>query len=393
MGKNRPDLLFDVTRLIWRAWRGRKPTGIDRVCLAYLDHYAHRAQAVIQYPGIRRIVTARTSQKLFRLILEQDGDFRRKLVMLALKNGPSLIFPAAARNRIYLNIGHTGLDKVGHPKWVQKKNVQAIYFLHDLIPITHPQFCRPGEKDKHERRIGNMLAAASGIIGNSDHTLRTLEEFSARTGMNMPPAITSWLGTTKLERRMEHTSPVETPYFLMIGTIEGRKNHAMILKLWQEICEDYRENARVSPPSLVIIGQRGWECDDAVQILDHDPSISLSVNELANCSDHDLLRYLAHAKALLFPSFAEGYGMPLMEALDQLTPVIASDLQTFREIAGDIPDYLPSDDAQGWKKLIMEYAADKPDGLRAKQLERISGFRAPEWPDHFRKVDHFLNGY
>lgn len=386
-------MLFDVTRLIWRAWRGFKPTGIDRVCLAYLDHYAHRSLAVIQYPGIRRILTARVSQKLFQLLLEQDSKFRKKLIVMALANIPSLIFSAAGRNRIYLNVGHTGLDKTGHLKWVQKRNVRAVYFLHDLIPITHPQFCRPGEKEKHERRIRNMLAAADGIIGNSAYTLHSLEEFSAQTGMKMPLAIPAWLGTTKLKEPADHSPPIQTPYFLMIGTIEGRKNHIILLKLWQELSREHQENSKTLIPKLVIIGQRGWECDDVVHILDHDPFISQSIIELSHCSDQDLSRYIRHARALLFPSFAEGYGMPLMEAFDQSTPVIASDLETFRETAGDVPDYLAPHDLQAWKKLILEYAENKPDGARAKQLERMTGFHTPTWPDHFREVDHFLDSY
>jgi hypothetical protein len=54
-------LLLDVTRLIWRRWAGGRPTGIDRVCLAYLDHFGSAAQAVIQHPRLRRIMDGRSS--------------------------------------------------------------------------------------------------------------------------------------------------------------------------------------------------------------------------------------------------------------------------------------------------------------------------------------------
>ena len=64
----RDDLLLDVTRLIWRRWRGGLPTGVDRVCLAYLDHFGPRARAVVQRGGVHLVLDHRRSQRLFGLL-------------------------------------------------------------------------------------------------------------------------------------------------------------------------------------------------------------------------------------------------------------------------------------------------------------------------------------
>jgi glycosyltransferase involved in cell wall biosynthesis len=92
---------------------------------------------------------------------------------------------------------------------------------------------------------------------------------------------------------------------------------------------------------------------------------------------------------LLFPSFAEGYGMPLVEALSRGVPVIASDLPVFREIAGDVPDYLDPLDGMGWMVRIESFA-DPASPERAAQLKRLAGFSAPIWPAHFETVERFL---
>ena len=70
------------------------------------------------------------------------------------------------------------------------------------------------------------------------------------------------------------------------------------------------------------------------------------------------------------------------------TPVIASDLSVFREIAGDIPTYLPSWDGVGWERTVREFVGEPPE--RQRQLACMSGYRAPDWDEHFRQVDALL---
>ncbi len=92
-----------------------------------------------------------------------------------------------------------------------------------------------------------------------------------------------------------------------------------------------------------------------VDLLDRCVALKDHVTELPRCDDHELATWLAHAQALLFPSFIEGFGMPLVEALMLGVPVIASDLPVFREIAGDIPCYLDPIDGPGWRRAVLEY--------------------------------------
>ena len=142
-------------------------------------------------------------------------------------------------------------------------------------------------------------------------------------------------------------------------------------------------------PRLVVVGQRGWECENVVDLLERCEPLRGIVIERGACSDAELMTYLRHAQALLFPTFAEGYGMPVAEALALGTPVIASDLDVFREISADVPEYVDPLDGARWMELVADYS--RPDSpRRAAQLERMKGFRATTWEQHFGKVDHFL---
>jgi glycosyltransferase involved in cell wall biosynthesis len=88
------------------------------------------------------------------------------------------------------------------------------------------------------------------------------------------------------------------------------------------------------------------------------------------------------------PSFAEGFGLPVIEALQDGTPVIAGDLAVYREVVGDIPLYLDQGDAEKWKSAISSFISDCPERERQKRV--IEGFRAPDWPAHFAAVEPWL---
>lgn len=145
---------------------------------------------------------------------------------------------------------------------------------------------------------------------------------------------------------------------------------------------------RGNAPRLVLIGQRGWQADEVFALLDQSPRLKGYVRELGRCDDTTMFGWLDQARALLMPSFIEGFGIPVIEALQRGVPVIASDLPVFREIAGDIPLYLDPLDGQGWEAAIRAYCGDAPD--RERQLAAMPSFRTPTWGDHFAKVDGWL---
>ncbi|QIL01460.1 glycosyltransferase family 4 protein [Sphingomonas sinipercae] len=378
---NDAPLLLDVTRLVWRRWVGRHPTGIDRVCLAYLEHYGPDAQAVLHYKGFRRIIGRRSSAALFRILLEPSVRFRRALAVILARAG---LAGQASRDRLYLNIGHTGLDRDGFRTWAASAAVRPIYFIHDLIPITHPQYCRAGEADKHRLRMRTVLETARGVIGNSQATLAALSDFAASEGLPNPPGIAAWLGATTLPPVRQQGVP-DSPTFVILGTIEARKNHEILLRVWSRLVDRLGEKA----PKLLLIGQRGWEAQAVFDQLDSDIRLRGSVEELNRCSDEELARHLAGARALLFPSKAEGFGLPLVEALGMGVPVIASDLPEFREIGQGVPTFLPADDEGAWERAILDFASDASEE-RAGQLGRMRDFRLHSWSDHFRQVDDWL---
>lgn len=386
---NDAPLLLDASRLVWRRWTGTRATGIDRICLAWMEHYGPRAQAVIVHRQGQAILPFKTSQALFALLAAPDRAqggvvrFRAALAALAIRRSGHLRDRLGGHGRFWLNPGHTGLDRAGLPEWVRRRELRPVHLVHDLIPITHPQFCREGEDERHRRRMLTVLGTGAGVIANSAHTLGTLGEFAACEGLALPPAAVAWPGTPILPHVADRKAP--EPTFVILGTIEGRKNHALLLSLWRRMIE---ESGSGPVPRLVIVGRRGWQADAVFADLDSG-KFGDKVVEVGALDDARLARTLAGARALLFPSLAEGYGIPLVEALAAGVPVIASDLPVFREIGQGVPELLPTQEPDAWKKAIADYALpDSP--RRAAQLGRLKDFKVPDWNGHFAAVDALM---
>lgn len=381
----RGEILIDISRLLSRMARGLLPTGVDRVCLAYVDHWGHRAQAVIQKGHWRRILSHQSSQELFAILRDPRPHFRRR-ANLAIARACVPPWPsqdAAGRPAFYL--GHSGMEAPGFSGWIRTTRQSPVYFIHDLIPVTHAEYCRAGEQDTHVRRLQVMVQGHSGLISNSRETLDILGGWARQHGRPLPPAVVAPLAPAALPVDGTSKPPLDASYFVVLGTIEPRKNHLLLLNVWRELVQE----SGATTPHLVVIGRRGWECENVVDMLERCAPLHPFVHEVPACSDAALATYLRHAQALLFPSFAEGFGMPLVESLMLGTPVVASHLAVFDEIAGDVPDYLSPIDGPGWKQAVRDYSSD-PAPRRLAQLQRMQAYRVPGWEAHFAQVDRLL---
>jgi len=375
---------MDVTRLVGRFFKRKLPTGIDRVCLAYVQRYGDKSCALIRIGSKYHIVDKSISHEIFTLLLDPKNSKRREMMRLILRSFLR-VNSCSTSGKIMFNIGHMGLDREEYPRIIQKMEVNPIFMVHDLIPIHYPEYGRVGEKERHRKRIDCILDTATAIITNSQATLDELRVYSNTQNKPMPHSIAALLGTLVLRSEQGDDTPLKVPYFVILGTIEGRKNHLLLLNIWRNLVDTLGDKT----PKLVIIGQRGWECENVVDMLERCDKLKNYVIEIPRCSDEMLSAYLHHARALLFPSFVEGYGMPLAEALGMGIPVIASDLGVFREIAGEIPEYIDALDGKRWKEMIMEYS-DSHSSKRQAQIERIKTLELPTWEYHFHQVDSLI---
>ncbi|GGY54014.1 glycosyltransferase family 4 protein [Parvularcula lutaonensis] len=230
----------------------------------------------------------------------------------------------------YRNVSHHHLDKDGFLSGLKERWAARIeIYWHDAIPILWPEYSKEGDAEKHLRRLKGMLGSADLIEVNSCATRDELAGLAQRFGLPLPETVVSPLRSHLPEPGTVEPAKASRPYFVTVGTIEPRKNHRLLLEVWRELARSLGERT----PALVIAGRRGWMNSDTFALLDRCPLLSGHVHEAPDLPDAALASVIAGAEALLMPSFAEGFGLPVVEAQALGTHVIASDLPVFREVA------------------------------------------------------------
>ncbi|WP_162263045.1 glycosyltransferase family 4 protein [Legionella cincinnatiensis] len=377
-----------MSRLLSNVIAAHRPTGIDRVIMAYLRHYENHVSGVVQFNFIcwkfNLILSPNTTSQILQLIDSKPKYFRFKIILLLIKEKVTKKEKQELAGGILLNIEPARYD--GYPHISNIPGVISLFMVHDLIPLYYPEYCSPGRGHEYLGMFNCLIKHAHGILTNSQSTLEELQSFAASQQKQLPPTQAVLLGSD-LHLNLATPStvpPLSQPYFVILGTIEPRKNHLLLLQVWRRLVEQLKEKT----PRLVIIGQRGWELENIVDYLERCEILREFVLEIL-VNDNELVNYLCHARALLFPTFAEGYGMPLAEALSLKVPVIASNLQVFKEIARDIPEYIDPLDGLTWLNTIKAYTHENSE-QRFSQLQRLSDYTPPTWAEHFEKLDVFM---
>lgn len=395
----RRQILYDVSRLATRFSRA-VPNGIDRVDIAYAEAVLSgdgHAQGVLLGPLGPRAIDEAAARAIVAAIgahwredgrADADPAYVWVKSALAGKAGPAPegsgkvkralgiatsagrllrrtrvlgsggLFPArslvktAPQGAAYLNVSQFPVFAARYFRWLDKRpDLRAVFFVHDLLPLKYPEFFPPLETRVHGARLEVLARYAAGLIVSGEETKSALALHLKTAGKNCPPICVEPLPVSS-----QFTLPA-TPdpelqrhcYFVSLGTIEPRKNHLMLLQIWRELAE------RLGPgtPKLVLVGTRGWDNENVLDMLERGGRVRQHVIEAGNLSTPGLRSLLAGAQALLMPSFAEGYGLPVAEACAAGVPVIASGLPCFRQIESPGLVCLDCLDGPGWREAIL----------------------------------------
>lgn len=256
--------------------------------------------------------------------------------------------------------------------WAKASNVSTYVVLYDLIPLRLPDAFGSGQVRKATEWISMALREADYFLCISKAVAdEVVDYFREQKIVRTSPLIIHYfhLGfdifavkpDSSIRRELlDFVGCGET--FLMVGTVEPRKNHFLVLKAFQKIWQ-------ISPERkirLLIIGRDGWLNDDTKDLLE-DEAVRGRVLWLKNATDAELCWAYQNVDALLNPSQMEGYGLPLAEAAHFNLPVLCSDIPVFHEILGDNADYFKANDEESLRETVLAWleAAEHPDSTKA----------------------------
>lgn len=269
----------------------------------------------------------------------------------------------------YINVGHSNLSVRVLNNLKQALDARVSVMIHDVIPLDFPQFQRQGTVQTFLQKLMRVQKYADLVIYNSADTQKCAEAHLMKWG-KVPDSIVSHLGTEMADSKPSY-KPKTPPYFVCVGTIEPRKNHSFLLDIWHELGDD--------APDLHICGARGWNNKAVFDRLDN-LSENSAIIERPDLSDVELKSLIGESRGLLFPSLAEGFGLPAVEAAALGVPILCNDLKVFREILSDIPVYASVSDSYLWIKRVKELAVSD-SRVQAKRI-----YYPASWSDHFKIV-------
>jgi glycosyltransferase involved in cell wall biosynthesis len=417
-------IAYDVTRLV-RRYGTPSPNGIDRIDLAFARHFlpnaetanigvyllAHLRPSLFETPDLARLLAemeqhwnegraegGSTYERVkARLLADRplDGSpgapapSRSEDTLVARLRTTSrlLLRPRALRRfvfepipaeAVFLHGTHLPKPQLFH--WLGKRrDVTSVFFIHDLLPLEFPEYFAPAHIAEHRRAIEIFARHGRGAIVNTSAVAQQIRAFLHNGGRPDIPVLVRPIPPDPIFAAARGADPElrDVPYFVVCGTIEPRKNHLLLLHVWRELSRQWRERT----PKLLVIGRRGWENENVVDLLDRSHEIHAHVIEIDGLPSTDMARLFASARALLMPSFAEGYGLPIVEARAAGTPVIAADIPPFREAAPEATFRRPLDGV-GWLAAIKAHA----NGTAPPQGD------APAADGYFSAVEDFIRG-
>lgn len=393
------EIILDISRLLSRSFHST-PTGIDRVEYVYARELLERIPNRLAFAAVHpaggyygrlsnaavRQFLAFTAAKWRNATAPGQSDGKSVAIphLIALRPRP---VPKRRGKRIYLQASPHHLDdheQVG--AILRAEGAAMVTLVHDVIPLSHPEFARPQGAEEHRKRVRSIDSHSIGIIGNSQATLDALAPHLSKGLADRHVRVAHFGADPADIFEARHYAAPERPYFVYIATIEPRKNHLLLLNIWRRLVEELGDDA----PVLMLIGRRGWENENVIDMLERAEALRGHVVETGGLSDPEMAELIAGARAMLMPSFAEGFGMPVVEALAAGAPVICSDIAAHREVGGDAPDYLDPLDGIGWMRAIKAYSVDG-SAERAAQLARLAVWHAPTWHAYFDIVTDLLD--
>lgn len=256
-------------------------------------------------------------------------------------------------------------------------------YIHDVIPLSHPEYCVIGLVEEFATSFAEMVRFTDFFFTVSDYSGSVLRQWLNTIGLKEVPISTLPLAHSLTVEVSQNPRPSFVngfrsrlqgqPYALYVSTVEGRKNHIYVAQAWKELL---REGADM--PDLVFLGRPGWRSEGLMGFLEGTRFLDGRVHLLHDVSDGDLAYLYENCVFTVFPSFVEGWGLPVGESLMYGRPCVASNTSSVPEVGGDFVDYIDPFDLRGGLDVIRKLATDiEYREMRAENIQ--ANFQPRNW--------------
>lgn len=333
-------------------------TGIQRVTreIAVRLIEAERDNVVLLHYNAKENVYHRIDNKKFCEYYVHGNGVKNRMI-----TGRKVAFEEMDANSVFFDLDAAWMCRVKR-SWLlpilKKQGVRIIAHVYDIISITHPQYCLQRGVYNFMDFIGAHLQYADEIIVNAKATVEELQKLADRVKIELPPCHVVPLAADFGKKEAVADSQVkdelvtivkERPYILMVGTIEPRKNHKLLLEAYDKGLKDKGYN-------IIMAGYMGWDMEEFDHRLKAHPDFGKRVFHLEGLDDTAISYLYQNAFMLAFCSYTEGFGLPIIEAIQRGVPVLAADVPVLREVGGEDCLWFEQDNAEDFCEKVYEYA-------------------------------------
>ena len=266
---------------------------------------------------------------------------------------------------------------------IRAKGARVFFMIYDLIPILHPNFFPAEISVNHSTWLKTAASSADGLICISQAVAGDVKNFIFKNGLKMPPVIKS----IKLGCDIKATAPSygldkdsieildkirSKPTFIMVGTLEPRKGHDAATMAFETL---WRKGIDIN---LVIAGKVGWMVDELYEKIKKHEENGKRLIYLNFVSDELLDEIYKNSSCLIAASRAEGFGLPLVEAAIHKIPIIARELNVFKEVSNGSATFFKDDDdlAGTIERWLEDFKEDKH--IKSDLIELVSWRQSTE---------------
>jgi glycosyltransferase involved in cell wall biosynthesis len=259
---------------------------------------------------------------------------------------------------------------------------KLVELVYDQIITLYPQLHHPDLFEPYTQHMFEAVAASDLLLSISGSTANDTKLFSKKLNLACPDIKTIRLGDTIDVPDNPGAKPdprINDKYIACVGTIEIRKNHSLLYYAYK-----LAEERGIELPQLVIVGSRGWLTGDFQYLVEHDTALKDKIIILDSVSDEALDWIYENCLFTVYPSFYEGWGLPVAESLAHGKPCVASNASSIPEIGGGLVDYFSPYSASECLESITKYLSEST--LSKKQKEIKESYKLTTWEQTFNQV-------
>jgi glycosyltransferase involved in cell wall biosynthesis len=254
--------------------------------------------------------------------------------------------------------------------------------VYDIIPLRRPEWCERNFVWMFRDFFDRIVPVCDTILTISEATAADVmaymrEQDMALSGPVVPVPMGSGFGSGRPAGMMPRSDrlPPAGSYVLFVSTIEARKNHALMFRVWRRLLEELQQEV---VPTLVFAGRIGWLVDDLMRQIANADYLDGKIIVLEDPNDTELAALYQGCQFTVFPSLYEGWGLPVTESLSFGKPCLIADRTSLPEAGGDLVRRFDPEDLNAAFAAVREIILD-PKGLDRWEERIKREFRPVPW--------------